>query len=63
MNFDFLKTNTRGAVKELVYIIDLIMEDDGVLDSLTFTTSHAELEDIVNILKDACQSLKRVALS
>lgn len=47
---------------ELMYIIDLILEDKGCRETLTFTASHAELEDLVNTLKDACHSAKRVAL-
>ncbi|KAK4023942.1 COMM domain-containing protein 3 isoform X1 [Daphnia magna] len=57
-----LETNTRGPVHELMYIIELIMEDKGRRELLTFTASHAELEDLVNTLKDACHSVKRVAL-
>ncbi|KAK4023983.1 hypothetical protein OUZ56_009374 [Daphnia magna] len=57
-----LETNTRGPVHELMYIIELILEDKGRREPLTFTASHAELEDLVNTLKDACHSVKRVAL-
>ncbi|XP_046437343.1 COMM domain-containing protein 3-like [Daphnia pulex] len=57
-----VETNTRGPVQKLIYFIDLILEDKGRRELLSFTASHAELEDLVNTLKDACQSVKRVAL-
>ena len=60
--FFFCKTNTRGPVQQLIYFIDLILDDKGRRELLSFTASHAELEDLVNTLKDACQSVKRVAL-
>ncbi|EFX68263.1 hypothetical protein DAPPUDRAFT_330281 [Daphnia pulex] len=57
-----VETNTRGPVQKLIYFIDLILEDKGRRELLSFTASHSELEDLVNTLKDACQSVKRVAL-
>nr|CAH0110219.1 unnamed protein product [Daphnia galeata] len=57
-----VETNTRGPVQQLIYFIDLILDDKGRRELLSFTASHAELEDLVNTLKDACQSVKRVAL-
>jgi len=56
-----IESNTKGPVNSLLYIIDLLLDNNGVHETLKFTATHAELEDLVSTLKDACNSTKRVA--
>ena len=57
------QSNTKGPVNSLLYIIDLVLDNNGVHETLQFTATHAELEDLVSSLKDACNSVKRVSSS
>jgi len=58
-----IESNTKGPVNSLLYIIDLVLDNNGVHETLQFTATHAELEDLVSSLKDACNSVKRVSSS
>ena len=56
-----IQSSAQGSVKSLLYTIDLVLDDVSSQETLTFTATHAELEDLVATLKDACHSVKRTA--
>jgi hypothetical protein len=57
------QSSSKGSIKQLLFLIELVLERDGVPESVKFTATHSELEEFVTTLKDALSVVQGVTQS
>lgn len=59
----FLKTDSLSKINKPLYSITLKTKDHGEQKDITFTCTIEQLQDLVNKLQDASQSINRIDLT